>query len=216
MTDSLHHQALDVSTFADERTDQIVAAALAEFGQAGYASARLAEIARRAGITLPSLLQQFPTKEEIFREVVRSTLIDSLRSLEAGALPSAEATTVDAVRDFARRYWHTMERPELVSVLRLTISELPRFPELAVFHATETLERFLRALERIIERGVSRGELRPLDVRASARTVLATLAAHALWFAHPEVYAGLIGADRERAAAATIEALIQSLAPLSS
>ena len=40
-----------------------------------------------------------------------------------------------------------------------------------MFHATETLERFVRTLERIIEGGISRGELRPVDARAAARTI---------------------------------------------
>src|SRR6476659_10220921 len=88
----------------------------------------------------------------------------------------------NAVRALARRYWTTMERPELVAIVRLAIGELPRFPELAVFHATEALERFVRTLERIIEGGIARGELHPVDARAAARTILATLAAHALWF----------------------------------
>ena len=214
MSHPLSRRTPDTSLAIEEYTDRIVAAALAEFGQKGYAATHLGDIARRAGLSTPALLHLFTSKEEIFREVVRSTLIDALRSLDCGALPASDASAVDAVRAFARRYWSTMERPELTAMLRLTISELPRFPELAVFHATETLERFLRALERIIENGIARGELRAVDVRASARTVLATLAAHALWFAYPDVYAGLIGHDRERAAAATIESIIRSLAPI--
>ena len=199
---------------AEERADHIVAAALAEFADAGYAGVTVGDIARRAGTTTPALLRAFASKEEIFREVVRSTLVGVLRTLEVAHLPPADQSTPDAVRDFAHRYWSTMQRPELSALLRLTMAELPRFPELAVFHATETLERFLHELERIIERGIERGELRPLDVRASARTVLATLAAHALWFAHPDVYAGLIGTDREHAAAATIESVLRTLAPV--
>jgi AcrR family transcriptional regulator len=70
-------------------------------------------------------------------------------------------------------------------------------------------------LERIIERGIARGELRPIDSRAAARTILATLAAHALWFAYPAIYGGIIGHDRERAVETTIETLIHSLRPVS-
>ena len=73
----------------------------------------------------------------------------------------------------------------------------------------------MRALERIIEAGIARGELRPNDVRASARTIVATLAAHALWFAHPGIYAGVTGSDRERATATTIETLVHVLSPAS-
>jgi hypothetical protein len=40
------------------------------------------------------------------------------------------------------------------------------------------------------------------------------LAAHALWFAYPGIYAGITGSDRERAVATTIETLIQTLGPV--
>ena len=202
----------------DERTDRIVAAALAVFAEKGFAETHLSDIARRAGTSRATLLRHFPSKDEIFREVVRSTLLAGLAERDGAERASAErgspddATAVDAVRAFAQRYWDTMERPELVAILRLVVGELPHFPELAVFHATESLERLARTLERIIARGIARGELRAVDVRAAARTILATLAAHALWFAYPHIYAGLTGDDRDRAAAATLETLLAALA----
>jgi hypothetical protein len=148
------------------------------------------------------------------RDVVRSTLLAGACDVEHDRSSDALAvyrTAADALRGFARRYWTTMERPELVAILRLVVAELPRFPELAVFHATETLERFVRTLERIIERGVVGGELRAVDVRAAARSIVATLAAHALWFAYPGIYAGLTGADPALAASQTIETIVCAL-----
>ena len=198
---------------ADGRADQIVSAGLAEFGEHGYAAARLADIARRAGVSLTTLARYYPTKAELFREVVRSALLD-IRSAPEVSAPDAGDSAVDAVRAFARRYWRTMERPEAVGIVRLAIGELPRFPELAVFHATERIERLVRTLEAVIRGGIASGELRVGDARAAARTILATVAAHALWFAYPMIYAGVTGADRERTAAATIESLVQSLGPV--
>jgi AcrR family transcriptional regulator len=198
----------------DEQADRIIAAALVAFGEHGYTDTKLADIARQAGVATSTVLRCFPSKDEIFREVVRTTLLGSLSSRDEAAVPARQPSAVDAVRALARRYWTTMERPELAAVVRLIIGELPRFPELAVFHATEALERFVRTLERIIEGGIARGELRPVDARAAARTILATLAAHALWFAYPGVYAGITGTDRERAITTTIETLIQTLGPI--
>ena len=152
----------------------------------------------------------FHSKDEIFREVVRTTLLSSLRMRDNAAVPAHEASAANAVRSLARRYWATMERP-IAAILRLTIGELPRFPELAVFHATEALERFVRTLERIIEGGIARGEL-----RAPRTNDPRTLAAHALWFAYPGIYAGITGTDREHAVATTIETLIQTLGPVGS
>jgi AcrR family transcriptional regulator len=214
VNDSRFGPALGESLPQDERAQAILAAALVAFGEHGYAATRLTDIARRAGVSTSTVLRYFPSKEEIFREVVRSTLLGSLSMRDDAAVPAQEPSAADAIRALARRYWTTMERPELVAIVRLTIGELPRFPELAVFHATEALERFVRTLERIIEGGIARGELRPADARAAARTILATLAAHALWFAYPGIYAGITGSDRERAAATTIETLIQALGPV--
>ena len=203
---------------ADDRAERIVAAALAEFAENGYAGSRLNAVAQRAGMSKPTLLRYFASKDEIFREVVRSTMIGCMATLEDSLRHTSNGNglvpATEQVRAFARQYWALMERPALVEVLRLAIGELPRFPELAVFYVTETLERSVRTLERIIHVGIERGELHPQDARASARTVLATVAAHALWFAHPEIYAGVTGADRERAAAATIESVIEALAPV--
>jgi len=214
VNDSRFGPALGASLPQDERADLIIAAALVAFGENGYADTKLSDIARRAGVSTSTLLRYFPSKDEIFREVVRTTLLGSLSVRDDATVSAQEPSAADAVRSLARRYWTTMERPELAAAVRLIIGELPRFPELAVFHATEALERFVRTLERIIEGGVARGELRPVDGRAAARTILATLAAHALWFAYPGIYAGLTGSDRERAVATTIETLVQTLGPV--
>jgi AcrR family transcriptional regulator len=194
---------------SEDRVEGIIAAALTTFSEQGFAEARLEDIARRAHVSVSTLVLHFSSKEELFREVVRSTLIDVLGPIERTTLDQRSAA--DVVRSFAQDYWRTMSRPELAAIVRLVLGELPRFPELAVLHATETLERFLRMLERVIETGIARGELEPTDARASARMIQATLIAHALWFAHPEIYAGVTGSDRERAAEATIDAMIRAL-----
>ena len=214
MNDSTPGLTPDPRLETDDQIDEIIAAALAMFGEHGYANTTLDQIAMRARTTTPVLLNLYPTKEDVFREVVRSTLIGSLSARTDATVQAQEPSAADAVRTFARKYWMTMEQPELVAIVRLVIGEMPRFPELAVFYATQTLEQFVRALERIIDRGVARGELHPVDPRAAARTIVATLAAHALWFAHPEIYAGITGSNRERTIATTIETLIQALNPL--
>jgi AcrR family transcriptional regulator len=57
---------------ADDRstTERVLVAAEFEFAAVGYAPARLADIAERAGIRRPSLLYHFASKELLYRAVV--------------------------------------------------------------------------------------------------------------------------------------------------
>lgn len=52
--------------------ERILAAARAEFAAVGFAQAKLADIAARAGITRPSLLYHYGSKEELYRAAVQS------------------------------------------------------------------------------------------------------------------------------------------------
>ncbi len=53
-----------------QRKEQLVREAVRFFGQYGYHGAKLAEIARAAGVTEPGLLHHFPSKEHLLMEVL--------------------------------------------------------------------------------------------------------------------------------------------------
>ncbi len=52
------------------RKQQVIQEAMRFFGQYGYHGARLADIARAAGVTEPGLLHHFPSKEHLLMEVL--------------------------------------------------------------------------------------------------------------------------------------------------
>lgn len=56
---------------ADERRNEVVAAASIEFAEGGYAGTSTAAIARRAGVSQPYLFQLFGTKQQLFLAAVR-------------------------------------------------------------------------------------------------------------------------------------------------
>jgi AcrR family transcriptional regulator len=72
----------------EARPAEIVETALAVFAEKGFAAAKLDDIARRAGISKPTLYLYFETKEEIFRAVARAavtSLVEALGSQTEGA-----------------------------------------------------------------------------------------------------------------------------------
>lgn len=74
--------------------ERILVAARAEFAAVGFAQAKLADIAARAGITRPSLLYHYGSKEELYRATVQSCF---------GRLAVALAEAMTGPADFVAR-----------------------------------------------------------------------------------------------------------------
>jgi TetR/AcrR family transcriptional regulator len=192
----------------DSRADRILAAAFTEFARRGVRAARLSVIARRAGVSLVTLRQYFPTRDELFREVIRSTIVRLILALQELGTPAPDQSMTNRIRGFMRQFWRTMEQPDQAALLRLSLSELSGYPELAVFHATEVIGRAVGRLEALLSEGARRGEIHPLDVRTAARVILASLITYSVWFASPGIYGDLTGPDRQRVEEAVIDVLV--------
>ncbi len=107
----------------DVATEQrILTAAQREFGRVGYSDARLSDIAEEAGITRPSLLYHFRSKEELYEAVVTR----AFSHLGAMLLESIESE-----RPFA-------ERVEMV--LARFVAFVDGEPELARLMVRETVD----------------------------------------------------------------------------
>src|SRR3954464_3978944 len=88
----------------EERPQQIIEAALTIFGERGLAASRLEDIAKLAGLSKGTIYLYFPNKEELFREVVRSTVVPKLEEREQAYLGAVDAAT-DVLENFMRTYW---------------------------------------------------------------------------------------------------------------
>src|SRR6195952_4326818 len=146
----------------EERPQQILKAALAIFAERGLAQARLEDIAKRAGLSKGTIYLYFPNKEELFREVVRSTVVTQL---EEGERMVSEKTTsaTDTLTEFMRRYWTFIRSAQFAPIFRLIHAEIHNFPDLARFYAEEVVARGHRLVAMLIKRGFEAGELRPPD-----------------------------------------------------
>jgi AcrR family transcriptional regulator len=73
-----------------ERKQQLVDAAMALFAERGYSATRIADICERAGVAKGLFYWYFPTKLDLFTELVRS-MRQALRRAQADAMdPAAE------------------------------------------------------------------------------------------------------------------------------
>lgn len=139
------------------RRNSILNAALDEFAARGFAAARLDDVARRAGIAKGTIYLYFADKESLFQELIRfkmGPVVGTLESLFAADLPIRDVAE-QAIEVFIREIYGTHRK----QVLRLIISEGPRFPALAEFYYREVLSRVLKGVRAILRRARARGEI---------------------------------------------------------
>lgn len=140
------------------RREAILAAALDEFSANGFAAARLEDVARRAGIAKGTIYLYFADKEALFQELIRSMLVPLVGSIETFAAQDMPlATLLERLADILVTEVLNSRRKDII---RLIISEGPRFPALAQFYHREVLSRVMASLRTILQRALARGEVR--------------------------------------------------------
>jgi AcrR family transcriptional regulator len=141
---------------SEARRQAIVAAALAEFCARGFAATRLDDVARRAEVAKGTIYLHFRDKEALFREIVGTMLVPLVAVLEAPPPDIPIRQTLERFIDlFVREIYATERR----NVLRLVMTEGPRFPELAEFYYRNVVERAISAMRALLRRALARGEL---------------------------------------------------------
>jgi AcrR family transcriptional regulator len=163
----------------EERPQQILDAALSVFAEHGIDAAKLEEIAARAGVSKGTIYLYFPSKEELFRAVVRQKIGPLIAN--ADLVVAAEGTAEQQMRAYLAHQWDCLGREESEGWIRLVVFELHKYPDLAAFHWEEIVSQSNRILGEIIQRGVASGEFRPTDTLSTARMIKALILMHVLW-----------------------------------
>jgi AcrR family transcriptional regulator len=153
-----------------ERTSAaILAAAVKEFTEKGYGSARIDNIAKRANINKRMLYHYFGNKEALYVAVLESTYT-SIRSAEH-ALRLPDRDPVEAMRDLVLFTWrYYLAHPEFLSLLNTENLHKAKFLKRSarIFALNSPLiEQIAILLKRGAEQGVFRRDTDPLDVYVS-------------------------------------------------
>jgi AcrR family transcriptional regulator len=142
----------------EERRKAILNAALSVFSEQGFAAARLDDVAQRAGVAKGTLYLYFPDKEALFEQLLLSIAGPVLARF--GALAADDSRPAGAVLGEILEFIQT----EILGsgrehILRLIISEGPRFPRIAEFYHREVVRKGREIIRTIAKRGFERGEL---------------------------------------------------------
>ena len=129
------------------RERQILDAALMVFAATGYSGTTMDAVAAEAGVTKPTLYSYFPSKESLFQAMMlgkRDLMLDVFDH------PSRKGMVADLL-SFAWTYADTVMRPDMLSLARLIIGEVSRFPEIGRAYQASGPDHLLRGIMRYLE-----------------------------------------------------------------
>jgi len=110
-----------------EKRASALDAALKVFAENGYTAATMDAIAAEAGLTKPTLYQYFPSKDELFREMMLAPREVMLMTIDH----SSTDCHVEQLYEFSWAYAKTVMRKDFLSLARLVIGDAQRNPDLA-------------------------------------------------------------------------------------
>ena len=159
----------------EARPAELLEAAAACFGEAGYQATRVEEIASRAGVTVGTIYRYFPNKETLFAAV----LDESRKRLPSG-WAVAERDPGRLLRETIDRWWTFLSDPAQAVILRATLADTPDPSDAAATYAREVRSRLEQQLGGVLRLGMAAGVFRSVDVGGISRSLADTLMGGAL------------------------------------
>lgn len=156
------------------RPGELLDAALDLFVEKGYTATRVEEVAARAGVSKGTLFLYFPSKEDLFKAVVRESIVG--RFEEWGALMEQfTGSTGEMLRICYQSWWERIGCTRASGITKLMLCEAGNFPEIVQFYQHEVIDPAHALIRRALERGMASGEFRTMDLDYAVQTVVAPL-----------------------------------------
>lgn len=145
-------------------------AATALFMEKGYDGTSMDEIAGAAGISKQTIYTHFPSKEQLFADLVlgNTERVEDFADDLIQAFRGADGVE-DGLRRVARMYAGLVIQPEVLRLRRLVLAEAGRFPELARSYYERVPERVYGILASLLKELAEAGRLRVADPRLAAQ-----------------------------------------------
>lgn len=164
----------------DARPQELLAAAIDLFVERGFATTRLEDVARRAGVSKGTLYLYYENKEELFKAVVRNSIVRAIGEAE-DSIAGFDGHSADLLRILIHNWWQRLGATKASGIIKLVMAEAGNFPELALFYRAEVIDRGTRLISSMLERAVARGEFRPVDVNMVTQVIIAPMLMLVTW-----------------------------------
>lgn len=156
-----------------ERPQELLDAALTQFVSKGLAATRMDDVARQAGVSKGTLYLYYPSKDDLFKAVVRNSVVTVLTE-GSDIVDRFEGPTSELLHKLMHTWWSRIGSSKASGIFKLVVADVGNMPELAKFYLDEVIVPTHRLLGRAVERGVARGEFRAVDVTAVVQSLMAS------------------------------------------
>jgi TetR/AcrR family transcriptional regulator len=158
----------------EARPGELLDAALDLFVEKGFAATRAEEVAARAGVSKGTLFLYFQSKEELFKAVVRENISGRFNEWRA-ELEVFEGTTPELLAYCMNSWWERVGLTRASGLTKLMMSEAKNFPDIAAFYQQEVIMPGHNLIRAVLQRGMDRGEFRPMDLDYAVYLVVAPM-----------------------------------------
>ncbi len=171
-------------TRAGAKREQVLEGARRVFLREGFAAASTDAIAREAGISKRTLYAYYPTKEDLFAEVLRGLTVENPRTrvldFVRGIEPRDPAELREALVGLAQKAVTTMMDPDYLALMRTVIADSRRFPKLGEIFRSTVPERGLGEIRAMLVRARENGVAVGGDPEVMARMFMGPLLSYAM------------------------------------
>ena len=164
----------------EARPGELLEAALDLFVAKGFAATRVEEVAAKAGVSKGTLFLYFKSKEELFEAVVRENIGNQINEGMA-QIDSFPGSSTEMLRFAMFEWWNRVGSTKASGISKLVMSEASNFPALANFYHETVIKPGRQLIRAILQRGIDRGEFRPLNLDYAVYSVIAPLMFLTMW-----------------------------------
>lgn len=158
----------------EARPGELLDAALDLFVEKGFAATRAEEVAARAGVSKGTLFLYFQSKEELLKAVVRQNISGRFKEWNE-EFASFEGDSTAMLTYCMNIWWERVGATKASGITKLMMSESKNFPEIAAFYQQEVIEPGQVLIRRILQRGIDRGEFKPMDLDYAVFSLIAPM-----------------------------------------
>ena len=135
----------------EARPGELLDAALDLFVEKGYAATKVDEVAARAGVSKGTLFLYFPSKEDLFKAVVRESIVGRFGEW-SHELAQFQGSTAEMLRYAYSTWWESIGSTRASGITKLMLSEAGNFPEITQFYQREVIEPGQQLIRRVLLR----------------------------------------------------------------